>query len=636
MPSPPPSSPPPAGPQGFEQRLDQAQALVRAGQGAEALPMLQRLAQQQPKNLGVLTLLMMAHNQTGKPDQAEFYARQVVALLPRHPDAHANLAAMLASSAKPAKLAEAERVYRHALTLDPANLTSRLGLANLLASQHRTSEVDALCTQTASLGLFHPQLSVTHASALQSMLEGPRAEGLLLETLRADPANVQAHVLLCSISQQLAHVDASTLFARHRAAGGAIMAQVAPAFGDHLARLSAPRQGPLVVGILSPDLRRHSVASFIEPVFRHLDPARFTLRAYHTNAYEDDVSAHLRSLLPKGHWTNLAGQSDHAVARAIHADKIDILIDLAGYTSGQRLAVLAMAPAPAQATYCGYPDGLGLPTVHARFVDSITDPPAHGPTCVEALVRIDPCFLCYQPPPATDSPAIAPPITHDQPARADSPQRPITFGSFNALRKLSPPLLRVWAALLEQLPGARLVLKASELRDPVVREALPRVLRAHGLAGALDAGRIDILPPAPTTSAHLEAYAQVDVALDTFPYTGTTTTCEALWMGVPVVTLCPPNDQPARHAQRVSASLLTAAGLKELIAPTPEQYIALAKALATDRARLAHLRASLRDQLLRSPLMDQPSFAQRFGDALEQTWRLAQQRAGVPTHGAHP
>ena len=248
----------------------------------------------------------------------------------------------------------------------------------------------------------------------------------------------------------------------------------------------------------------------------------------------------------------------------------------------------------------GYPNTTGLPAVGWRVVDSVTDPPDAEWPCTERPLRIDPCFLCYTPPEDAPEPAM--------PA-ADAP---ITFGSFNNVAKISAGTLRAWSEILEALPGSRLVLKSASLD---FHDTADRVLEAFEEFG-IAAGRIELRGWAAQREAHLKMYEDIDIALDTFPYNGTTTTCEALWMGVPVVTLA--GDV---HMSRVGASLLAAAGLNNLIAHDADGFVKIAVEIARDYARRRELRSGLRQQLARSRLLDHPGFTRGLEAQYRHAWR---------------
>ncbi len=360
----------------------------------------------------------------------------------------------------------------------------------------------------------------------------------------------------------------------------------------------------LRVGIVSPDLREHAIVSFLVPLLEHYDKGEWELVAYATSSEQDHVTRHLRGFFCA--WRDCPARNAQHLARRIAEDRIDVCIELSGHTSGHRLDALHLRPAPVQATYLGYPNTTGLDTIDLRLVDSITDPPEADRFATERLLRIDPCFLCYKP--IVDSP--------DLPLAPCAGGGPVRFGSFNIPTKISSATRSLWAGVLRAVPGSMLVLKHVLLQESWRREEIRSVLAS----GGIDPARIEVLPPAPTYREHLDAYRHVDIGLDTFPYHGTTTTCEAMWMGVPIVTL-----EGDRHASRVGCSLLSAVGMPDLVARTHEEYARIAAELAADRARVIACRGSgpetLRERMRRSPLCDGPAFAARFQRGIRDAWR---------------
>lgn len=340
---------------------------------------------------------------------------------------------------------------------------------------------------------------------------------------------------------------------------------------------------PLRIGYLSPDFRTHSVSYFIEAVLANHNPA-FHSYCYANQANEDDPTAvRLRSLAFA--WRNVHGLPAEELAGLIRRDEIDVLVDLAGHTAGNRLDVMALRPAPVQVTYLGYPNTTGLRCIDYRITDERADPWDTRQYFAEALIRMPECFLCYTPP--LEGPAVS---------RLPLSKRGyVTFVSFNALCKINERVLEAWARILNRVPRSRLLLKAKGFANPTVCRQLKSRLKHLGIAPH----RITCEPLVANNCEHLAQYNRADVSLDTFPYAGTTTTCEALLMGVPVVTLT-----GRTHANNVGRSILHAAGLPELIANTDEQYVDIACELAVDRKRLSAMRRSLRDGMLGSALCD--------------------------------
>jgi predicted O-linked N-acetylglucosamine transferase (SPINDLY family) len=317
----------------------------------------------------------------------------------------------------------------------------------------------------------------------------------------------------------------------------------------------------------------------------------------------DAVTTRLKGLAD--HWLVTVGLSDDELAERIRADGIDILVDLAGHTANNRLRVFARKPAPVQVTWLGYPNTTGLEAIDYRLVDAVTDPVGEADAWAsETLVRLEGGFLCYGALKDVPEPTAPPCLNTGT----------VTFGSFNNPAKVSAATLDVWAKLLSRLPQARLLLKGKSFADATTRALFLARLGERGVATE----RVELVAWQAGTTAHLALYHRVDIALDPFPYNGTTTTCEALWMGVPVVTL-----QGDRHAGRVGASLLTQIGLTALIANSVEEYLENAVALARNPERLSDLRRILRPRMAASPLCDAPAFARKMESAfrtMRQHW----------------
>jgi predicted O-linked N-acetylglucosamine transferase (SPINDLY family) len=301
-----------------------------------------------------------------------------------------------------------------------------------------------------------------------------------------------------------------------------------------------------------------------------------------------------------GNWRNILNLSDAEAANLIRSDAIDVLVDLSGHTANNRLLVFAAKPAPVQVTYLGYPNTTGMTAMDYRLTDALADPPGLSDELnVERLWRLPTCAWCYAP--FENAPDVQP--------RASGP---IMFGCFNAFAKINGSLVAIWAELLGRVAGSRLLLKSAGAGTASAQRRLTEQLAKHGISG----DRIEMHGRIADSRGHLDLYGRVDVALDSYPYHGTTTTCEALWMGVPVVSLA-----GAAHVSRVGVSLLGNVGLPELVAQTPEQYVQIAADLAGDLPRLAELRRTLRGRMGQSPLMDAAGFAQGVEAAYRQMWR---------------
>lgn len=355
----------------------------------------------------------------------------------------------------------------------------------------------------------------------------------------------------------------------------------------------------LRIGYVSPFRSEYSVQYFLNPLFPAHAPSQVEVFAYQTLREGDCISDTLKS--KADHWIETADLNDGAFAEQILSDKIDVLVDLTGHSWNNRLEAMALRLAPVQVTWLGYPGTTGLPAMDLRITDAVADPPGAESDHTERLVRIPGGFLCYQAP--DQAPAVAP-----SPCAKNTG---VTFGSMNVPVKLSEPTLALWAGILQACPGSRLVLKFPRENWPDLGENIAARLERLGIAS----DRLGVLPCQATFASHLSAYGLIDIALDPFPYNGTTTTCEALWMGVPVIAL-----RGDRHAARVSASILTQVGLEELIGDSEADYLAKAVALARDPQRILSLRSGMRKRMMASPLMDAGRFARAMETVYRQEW----------------
>jgi len=498
---------------------------------------------------------------TGQTAMAAAAYGRAIRLRPDMGEAYSNLGDL---HARGNRLALAEHCYRRAIALRPDLPQPHVNLGELLKNQGRV--VEAIRTLRAGLDL-HPDMVVMHSN-------------LLLAT------------------HYTAHIPPEVIWRAHSHWNDRHAARLAPA--HPVVPLDRDPDRRLRIGYVSPDLCGHPVACFLDPLLSGHDRERVEVHCYPLSAHHDAVTDRLRGLSDR--WHPLVDVDHDAAARRIAEDRIDILVDLAGHTAGGRPLLFARRPAPIQIGWLGYPDTTGLTTVDYRLTDAIADPPGQTDRWhSEQLVRLPRGFLAFQP---TTSIPVAP--------RAPLAENGfVTFGSFNNAAKISEETIALWAAILLRLPDARLLLKSRVFGDADVRARLHRAFAAHGVA----AERIDLLGPQDERDDHFRAYDRLDIALDPTPYNGTTTTCDTLWMGVPVVTLA-----GGHHVSRVSASILAQCGLPDLIAIDPADYVERAVALARDGARLDELRQGLRDRLVASPLLDHAGFARSVEDAYRAMW----------------
>ncbi|WP_207477507.1 tetratricopeptide repeat protein [Arenibaculum pallidiluteum] len=543
-------------------------ALTRMQRWPEATAALAEAARLDPANAEILLNHAAALNGAKDTAGAIRMYQNALALAPDRAAAWTALGNTLQALGN---MAEAVAAYQSALARDPAVAETLSALATALRCQGRLDEAIAVQRRAAALAPEDASVASALLFLMNCMPELPAI------------AVTRAHGLWGSRQESLPRPAAR-------------------------ARMPGDR---LRIGFVSADLREHSVSHFLEPLLRGTDRNRFALHCFSVNEAADAVTARLRSLSDA--WHDAAGLGDEALASRIREAGIDVLVDLNGHTPGNRLRTFALRPAPVLASWLGYANTTGLPAMDYRIVDAVTDPPGSEAFATERLLRLPGCFLCYSPP--EDAPEVTPP-----PSSAA-----ITLGSFNDLAKINGQVVGAWAAIMRAEPRARLLLKSGPLRDV---EARIRLLRAFADAG-VEAHRIETVPWLPSKRDHLALYGRIDLCLDTFPYAGTTTTCESLWMGVPVLTLAGDS-----HVARVGASLLGTLGLTDLVATDLDDYKARALALMAERPRLAALRTELRPRFAASPLTDAAGFAERMGEAFTTMWR--ETAAGPATSHAAP
>lgn len=593
-----------------QERFDEAlaahqQALARAPQDADihynlgnALNAAERLEEAQthygqalrlrPDHQPALLALGMAVYQQRQPARALECWRRLLTLNPEHQEAHLNLGTVYRELGN---IAAAVEHYRRVLALAP----ERHGVAVTLASTFLDSgHVDS------ALELLEPLVEQHGDSAeLWKSLGNARAQEARIDQalacyqraleLRPEDRSVVSNLLFSSLYRDWP--TPTDLSARHRQMGTELALHAGEAF-NIVRRLG---DGPLRVGYLSADMRAHPVGFFMEPVFANHNPEAVQVHVYSVGAKRDEHTARLQALVP--HWVDAHGWSDNRLGERIIADGVDVLVDLIGHTASNRPWLLIRRAAAVQALYLGYPCTSGLPNVDYLISDAQLSPAEYQPLYTETVMNLPGSFLCFRPP--ADAPAVASP-PHQQ-------QGCITFGSFNHLPKLSPRCRDLWSQVLLAVPDARLVLKSLAMADDGVRKRLLADFQRRGI----DPARITLLPPSTPLAVHLADYARLDIGLDPLPYTASTTTCQALWMGVPVLTLA------GQHFhERMGASVLHHAGLPEWVAQSDEDFIARAVALAADRDKLTRLRGSLREQLRASVLCDEPGFSRGLETAL--------------------
>ena len=548
-----------------------------------------------PNSGSVLVNIGNALQSRGRFDEAAAHYQKALSVDSNLTEAHVSMGNLLS---RLKRYDDAIRFYQNAHALDPdyANAYNNLGYAYRI--QSRVVRAAKVFERGLRIDHNHFDTYVNYGGTHKDLGRVDVAIGCYERALSLNPNSVNAMSNLLFAHNYTDALTREAISTRHFQVGQKI-SENHPDKGIPYQN-SRDKGRRLKIGYVSPDLRQHAVAFFFEPVMRHHNRAQLDIYCYAEVYVEDHVSQALRGL--SNQWLNTVGLSDDELEARIRADGIDILVDLAGHTAHTRIAIFSRRPAPVQITWLGYPNTTGLKSIDYRLVDALTDPVGPADTlAAETLLRLPGTFLCYQAPPDAPAPVALP----------CEESGVVTFGTFSTLAKLSPSTLDAWAEILKRVPNSRLLLKSRLFVEEESRRLYCSRLVERGVA----ADRLTFMDPIPDIAGHLGSYNLIDITLDPFPYNGTTTTCEALWMGVPMVVLtgdC--------HAGRVGMSLLNSVGLDELIAESVDQYVEIASALATDLPRLKALRTSLRERMHASRLCDSAGFTRSLEEAYRGVW----------------
>ena len=566
----------------------------------------------------------------GDADGALTCYRAVLVVDPGNPYANYNLGKLhFIRRAHP----EAERYLRAALESKPEFPEALVVLADLHDARGEYQEAAASLEAALRQRPEYAGAWFNYAIALAKLGRLAESEDAARATLRFDPEFFRGYVFLGDLLRTDARLEeAVDMFRRARSVpGGGLACEQAELHAlnyfdgisdaalfdrhrdvarkieeTHPARF-APFRNPrdeerrLRIGYVSRDFIRHPVAWFMAPMLEQHDRSRVEVYCYATTSRMDDVTAQLRSSADR--WVDLSRMTHAEMADTIHRDGVDILVDLVGHNGSSDLSIFAQQPAPVQVTWLGYLNTTGLTRMQYRLCDAVTDPPGADRFHTESLVRLPHSQWCYRPYREME---LSKAHAQEPPCRRNGF---VTFGSFNHCIKLSSTTIALWARVLLLVPDSRLVIMGVPLGPAHDR------LLARFTSEGIGADRIRLVPPL-TMNDYFPWFDEVDLALDSTPYSGGTTTCDTLWMGVPVVTLA-----GSRSASRSAASMLTTIGLTDWIAQSSEEYVHMAQKFARQEALLAELRGSLRRRMKASPLMDEPRFARDLEAAYRQMWR---------------
>ncbi|HZL38580.1 MAG TPA: tetratricopeptide repeat protein [Tepidisphaeraceae bacterium] len=644
------------GPSSAAGRHRVAVALHQQGKIAEASEAMRQAVALAPRSVGLRVNLAAMLGQLGKLEDALAELREAIRLGGDLPELHNNMGVTLE---KLGRVGEAAAEYRRAVSLRDAYPEAHCNLGNALRKASRIAQATGAYRRALALRPGYAKAYEGLAAAAAEAGDADEAVACYRKVVELEPANAGAISALLYVLHYCPEQSAQSLFAEHREwdirFGGAARAGEEPVHsGDRnvpahgltadtnvcptrpeRARSSAGASdvadtnvcptiaapSRLRIGYVSPDFRDHTVPRFISAALEHHNRAGFEVFCYCDVERPDDTTCRLRGWADT--WREIRGLDDPAVEAIIRADAIDILVDLRGHGANNRLTLFARKPAPVQVSMVGYFNTTGLPTMDYRITDAHMDPPGQTEALhSEKLARLANSCWCYTP--DADAPDVAEPPS----VRNGF----VTFGSLNKIVKVSEPCARLWARVLEAVPNSRLLLTAAQTEDGAAqhgraahatqdRRAQPA---ATGCATiherlarlGLPMDRVILLGKTGSRREYLGRFAGIDIALDTFPFCGITTTCDVLWMGVPAVSLA-----GETSVSRSGKSILHAANLPELAAAAGDGFVQIAADLARDQARLRELRMTMRTRLVASPLLDHRGFAANLESAYRGMWR---------------
>jgi len=537
----------------------------------------------------------------GKKREALSLIKQSVDLRPEVADFHANFGMILAECGR---LPESIRSLRRAVQLNPNLPTAWRNLGLAFRRAGRADEALHAFYETARLApddLLNWQ-DIIVANLVTGEVGSAMASVRKLMEAKPSDARLQSELILSM--HYLDTIEPSEILDQSREWAERFARPLYPSSSQPHCNDPSPDRR-LRIGYISGDFREHPIGRLVAPILAAHDPEQFEIICYSDVTKPDEMTA---KIWPSARaWHEVHPLSDEALARRIRDDQIDILVDLTGHMQMQRLLVFARKPAPIQISYLGYPNTTAFPTIDCRITDSLHDPTSDADALyTERLIRLPRCCWCYQP---IDPISLAAPIT-------PVPEGPPVFGCMNRMAKVTPRCLELWAQILSAVPDSRLRL--------LVDRAFSTAVAARFSRYGIDPSRLEMVYRG-KRSSYLASFGGIWVHLDTFPYNGHTTTCDALWMGVPTVSMA-----GATHVQRAGYSVLSAVGLSNLVANSPEQYLQIATYLANDRSRLTDLRQSLRSRLQASPLGDAAGLAREIEKVFRAEWhRWCARKASV-------
>lgn len=567
--------------------------LCQSGYAEYGLPMFERLVELHPDDHEFHMYLGNANYMLDRFEAAETSFRNALARHPDNPVILFNLGNALKGQGK---YEDAASAYQQAIECLPAYREAYINMGHVLHRLGRTHEAANCFQQALTINPDDPGMHHNLGLVLRSLGQLQAARESFLRSLELRPDYLEAFDSLLFLYNLLPDLSPDEMLRKAKHYGQIVLSRARP---FQAWKVSMEPDKRLRIGLVTSDLCGHPVGFFLKSVLHNLDPDRIELVAYATNNYEDELTASIKPLFAG--WVSAVGVSDEDLARRIHDDGIDVLIDLAGHTRENRLPVFAWKPAPVQLAWLGYLATTGVPGMDYLLADKLALPEDEEHQFSETIWRLPDNYLCYTPPALDVGPGPLPGLSNGY----------VTFGCFNNIAKMNDAVVSLWSRVLHAVPDSRLYLKTEELRDS---ELLQRV-RARYAEHGIGTERVVMEGRSPDREAHFRAYQRMDIALDPFPYPGITSTMDALWMGVPVLSL-----KGDRFINHQGETILTNAGIRNWIAADEEDFVSKAVAFAGNLDVLSDLRARLRAQVTSSTLCDAKRFARNFEDALREIW----------------
>jgi len=612
-----------------QNQIDTLANLYQSGQMAKTESFCRELLQSHPQSLIVINVLGAALKDQGKLKDAIQAFSKVIQLKPDYIEAYYNRGVVLQELGQ---LSKAVDSYNKAIQLKPDYVQAYNNSGLALQELGQLDKALKSCEQAIQLKPDYAQAYNNRGVVLQELEQLDKALNSYEQAIQLKPDFAEAYNNRGNTLKEIGQVDeaidsydkaiefkpdyAVAYSNRNFALNYSSELTQTDIFQKHLEfekqfgrkilenklnpLFSKKRNTRLKVGYISADFNNHSVGYFFEPLLKSHDKGSIEVYCYYNNARADDTTKRLME--ESEHWRSIVGMNDKDVVNLIRKDSIDILVDLVGHTAKNRLTVFTYKPAPIQVTWLGYPNTTGLSAIDYRFTDDVVDPIGRTDDLhSEKLIRLQNGFLCYQ------GDKLLPPNS----ALPCLKREHITFGSFNNLSKVTHQVVKIWSKILQSVPNSHLLLKSKQLSDAKTKSRYIEMFRHEGIPE----NRLELYSWLPGKEEHMELYNSIDIGLDPFPYNGTTTTCEALWMGVPVITMF-----GNLHAGRVGASIMTHANLENLIAMGTDEYVNMAVKYANNTDYLVKLRNELRSKILRSALCDNNAFAKNIEKAYQEMY----------------